>query len=81
MDAYLTSEMLRALTEGNIPKFVGYALIFGFLWMEVRGLKKEVTKLNTTIASSFSKSEERFKKIETKELDFEHRLTLLEHKT
>ncbi len=79
MDAFLTSQMIHSLVQGDFPKFVGYALIFLCLWIEVRGLKKEVKKLTETISKSFAKGETRFDTIEKQAKDFEHRLTLLEH--
>ncbi len=74
MDAILTAEMIKALTEGNLGKFLGYVVIFSFLWIEVRGLKKEVIKLTETIGESFQKGEARFTRIEG-------RIEMLEHKT
>ena len=71
MDQILTSKIIDSLIQGNIPNFLSYVAIFMFIWIEVRGLKKEVSKLNTTIAKSFAEGENRFTKIE-------HRLTLLE---
>lgn len=77
MDAlgtYLTAEIIKALGEGNLMKFGAYVAIFLVLWLEMKGIKKEVAKLNGTIAKSFADGETRFK-------DIEHRLTVLEQKT
>lgn len=79
MDAILTAEMVSALSEGNIVKFLGYVAIFTFIWIEVRGLKKEIARLNATISKSFADGEARFDRIEKLELEFEHRLTMLEN--
>jgi hypothetical protein len=64
LDAYLTGEILRALTEGNIGKFAAYGLVFIFLWIEVRGMKKQLILLNKNIADKFQEGEHRFEQIE-----------------
>lgn len=79
LGSYLASEMLKSLGEGNFHKFVGFVLIFALLWWQLRGLKKEFSKLNSTITKGFADGEARFDKIEKRELEFEHRLTLLEN--
>lgn len=71
METILTSEIIKSLSEGDLPRFLSSVAIFVFIWIEVRGLKKEVAKLNSTIAKSFAEGEDRFSTIE-------HRLTLLE---
>lgn len=80
MDAYLTSELLRALGEGDIKKFVAYLAIFLVIWMEVRGVKNQLKTLNTNVSNSFAAGEKRFDTIEHSILDHEHRLLALEHK-
>lgn len=82
MDAlgtYLTAEIIKALGEGNLPKFAAFVAIFTLLWWQLRGLKKEVHDLNATIQKSFADGADRFGKIEQTQLKFEHRLTLLEN--
>lgn len=74
MDTILSAEIFKALSEGDLTKFAAYTAIFVFIWIEVRGLKNEVSKLNLTIAKSFQDGENRFQKIE-------HRLTRLEDLT
>lgn len=71
MDAYFHNELIHALMTGDITKLLGYGLIFFFLWNEMRGLKKELSKLNNTIGKSFAEGEKKFEEIE-------HRLTMLE---
>jgi hypothetical protein len=66
MDTFLTGEMIKALTEGDIPRFMAYAAIFTFIWIEVRGLKKEFKKLNSTLVDGFAKGENRFSQIENR---------------
>lgn len=67
----LVGEIVKALQSGDLTKLAGYALIFIFLWIEVRGLKQEVKKLNNTIGESFKKGEDRFTKIEGRLTDLE----------
>jgi hypothetical protein len=67
MDAigsYLTAEIIKALGEGNLVKFAAYVAIFALLWIEVRGLKKQLQVLNETISKSFAAGEKRFEVIE-----------------
>lgn len=71
MDTILTGEIVKSMLEGDLPRALSYIAIFVFIWIEVRGLKKEFAKLNVTIAKSFSEGETRFSNIE-------HRLAELE---
>lgn len=80
MDQLITGEIIKAIAEGNIAKFFAYGLIFFFIWREVRSLKQEVKTLNSTIAESFAKGETRFKGLENKDIEVEHRLTVVEEK-
>ncbi len=70
--AYLSTEIIKALGEGNLPRLMAYVGIFLFLWIEVRGLKKELIKLTTSIESSFKTGEARFERIEHKIAELEH---------
>lgn len=79
MDALLTSEMLKAVIEGDTTRVLAYAAIFFFIWKEVRGLKNEVSNLNTTIAKSFAEGETRFETLEEKASNHESRLKKLEN--
>lgn len=80
MDAVLTGEILRALAAGDVPKLIAYVLIFIFIWIEVRGLKKEVAKLTTAVSKSFADGEARFDRLEQNQTKFDHRLTMIENK-
>lgn len=71
MDAILTNEIIKSIGNGDFTKMLSYLAIFIFIWVEVRGLKNEVAKLNSTISKSFEEGEKRFNEIE-------HRLHLLE---
>lgn len=71
METLISAEMIKALSEGDFPRFAAYVAIFVFIWIEVRGLKKEVAKLNGTIALKFEEGQTRFTEIE-------HRLTVIE---
>lgn len=65
LGSYLSVELLKALGEGNLTKFLAYLAIFLVLWLELRGLKKQLAILNATIADSFAAGEKRFKTIES----------------
>lgn len=56
--------IIEALQKGDLPKIIGYGLVFFFIWREVRGLKDELKHLNKTVGDSFAKGEERFTAIE-----------------
>lgn len=73
----LTSEMLKALTDGDWPRLLTNAAIFIFIWIEVRGLKKEFKKLNSTIAKSYADGETRFAHIEDRLLVLETKTTTM----
>lgn len=64
MEQILTQQIVNALAEGDFKKFIGYAVIFFVLWLEVRGLKNQLQNLNTTISKSFAQGEKRFESIE-----------------
>jgi hypothetical protein len=64
LGSYLSVELLKSLGEGNLTKFVAYLAIFLVLWLEVRGLKKQLKILNETISNSFAQGEKRFETIE-----------------
>lgn len=86
MDSYLQSQILAALIDRDWSKVVGYLLIFVFIWLQIRDLKKSLNALNKTIGDSFKVSdtkfasgELRFEAHERIHIQFEHRLTLLEN--
>lgn len=81
MDAYLVSEVLGALGTGNTSKFLGYGLVFFFIWLEVRGMKNQLKDLNTTVSKSFKEGEKRFETIEDHQTKIEVRLSKLESLT
>lgn len=60
----LTTEMLKALTDGDWPRLLTSTATFVFIWIEVRGLKKEFKTLNSNIANSFAAGESRMTHIE-----------------
>lgn len=78
MDAMITNEMIKSLSEGDLKRFIGYVAIFFFIWLEVRGMKRAIKDLGNNIATGFKAGEDRFDKIENNIKDFEHRLTVLE---
>ncbi len=64
MDSYLIAELLKALVEGNLQRFLAYGAIFLIIWIEVRGMKNQLKLLNKNIADRFSEGELRFEKLE-----------------
>lgn len=78
MDSYLTAELIKALSEGDMKKFAAYLAIFVIIWLEVRGMKKQLRKMNETISFGFAAGEKRFGDIEKHQVDIEHRVTVLE---
>lgn len=80
LGSLLTAEIIKSLGEGNLTKFAGYIAIFFLLWVQLRGVRNEITKLNATISQSFADGEARFGNIEKTQIQFEHRLTVLEDK-
>lgn len=78
MEAYLTQQILHALTTADLPKIVAYGLIFFLLWRELRGLRLEVHKLRDNVSESFKNGEKRFEKIEKQNLFFEHKIMILD---
>ena len=81
LGSYLVREIIRSAAAGNLFQFLGYVFIFLVLWLEVRGLKKAVLGLTSTVGKSFAEGEKRFQALEENDKQFEHRLTLLESKT
>ena len=78
MDTILIAQLIDAVVESDLPRFVGYAILALAVWKEVRGLKVEVKNLSGSIAESFKAGNARFDKIEETQRSFEHRLTVLE---
>jgi len=74
MEHLIQVEIYKALSEGDVTKFLAYAAIFIFIWIEVRGLKKEVANLSLTITKTFGEAEHRFKEIEYRQIKFENEL-------
>ena len=64
MDSYLISQIISALGDGNIVKAGAWIAVFFIIWLEVRGLKKQIGNLNSTISKSFAQGEKRFESIE-----------------
>ena len=74
----LVTEILKSIGEGNAAKGLFLVGIFVVIWIEVRGVKKQIRGLNDTVAKGFKEGEHRFEAIETKQLEFEHRMTMIE---
>lgn len=83
MDAigsYITIEIVKSLNQGDLTKFAAYIAIFFVIWLEVRGVKKQLKSMNATIQAAFSAGEQRFERVEEHVSKLEHRLRLLEAK-
>lgn len=78
MDSILSGGIISSIIDGKYTDAAKFIAVFVFIWLEVRGLKKEVKKLNSTIAEGFAKWEDRFSTIEQRQQNFEHRLTVIE---
>ena len=64
MDSYIISQIISALGDGNIFKAGAWIAVFFVIWLEVRGMKKQLGSLNETISKSFAQGEKRFETIE-----------------
>lgn len=64
MDSYIINQILNSLGDGNIIKAGAWIAVFFVIWLEVRGLKKQIGNLNSTISKSFAHGEKRFESIE-----------------
>lgn len=64
MDTYIMGQIISALGDGNIVKSGAWIAVFFVIWLEVRGLKKQIGNLNQTISKSFAAGEKRFESIE-----------------
>lgn len=64
MDTYIMGQIISALGDGNIVKAGAWIAVFFVIWLEVRGLKKQIGNLNQTISNSFAQGEKRFESIE-----------------
>lgn len=64
MDSYLITQIISALGDGNIVKAGAWIAVFVVIWLEVRGMKKQLGSLNETISKSFAQGEKRFETIE-----------------
>lgn len=64
MEGILINHILDSLGEGNHGKAIFNILVFLVIWLEVRGLKKQVGEINKTIEKGFDAGETRFQNIE-----------------
>lgn len=81
----MTAQILSALSNGDIKGAAAFIAIFVFLWIQVRGLRKDVRGmrselhvLNDTVKTSLAAGEKRFEEHEAKDKFFEARLTDLD---
>lgn len=85
MDAYLQAKILESLTTQSWGELAGWSLVFVFLWVEVRGLKKEfkgareeLHTMNRHFSKSLADGEKRFETLEAKAEKYDKRMTLIE---
>lgn len=52
MEAYITGQIFKGLTEGDVFKVIGYGLIFLLIWLEVRSFKKEIKGIRKDLNKS-----------------------------
>ncbi|AEG42331.1 hypothetical protein BdPhPhi1402_gp34 [Bdellovibrio phage phi1402] len=52
METYITGQIFKGLTEGDIWKVIGYALIFFLIWVEVHSLKKGIKDIRKDLVKS-----------------------------
>lgn len=64
MDSYIISQILNSLGDGNIVKAGAWIAVFVVIWLEIRGMKKQLGHLNETISKSIAQGEKRFESIE-----------------
>lgn len=74
----VADEVMRSIAHGDLWGFLKYVGIAFVLWIEVRGLKKEIKNVNTTVKSGFHNGELRFEIIEKDNRALAQRLTVLE---
>ncbi len=72
METYIVSQILESMSEGELVKAFGFVAIFFLLWVQLKGLRKEMHLINSTISEGFGKVDHRFSKIED-------RLTVVEN--
>lgn len=60
----MVNQIISALVDGNIVKAGAWIAVFVVIWLEVRGMKKQLGHLNDTILKSFAHGEKRFESIE-----------------
>lgn len=78
MESLITERLINSLSNGDTPQFLAYVVIFGLIWLDVKGMKTELKNLNTTVLKSFADGEKRFEKLESDILSFQNRITTLE---
>jgi hypothetical protein len=78
LGAYLVTELIKALGEGNLMKAGAFFAIFAILWWEIRSVKKSIESLNHTISTGFNAGELRFLEIEKIQKKHGDRLSELE---
>ncbi|WKV32922.1 hypothetical protein MAC3UK_0035 [Bdellovibrio phage MAC3UK] len=52
METYITGQIFKGLSEGDLWKVLGYGLIFFLIWLEVRSLTKGIKDIRKDITKS-----------------------------
>lgn len=79
MEQILTSSLLTSLTDGDFAGFFKFLAIFILIWLQIKGVKKELKNLSKSINESLDKGEKRFETIEQKQQKFEDKLNVFEN--
>lgn len=64
METIFINHIIQSIGDGNIVKAGAWIAVFVVIWLEVRGMKKQLGHLNETISKSFAQGEKRFESIE-----------------
>lgn len=64
METIFINHIIQSIGDGNIVKAGAWIVVFVVIWLEVRGMKKQLRHLNETISKSFAQGEKRFESIE-----------------
>lgn len=79
LDKIVVEEIASAIAAGDLPRIIVYIGIAFMLFVQIRGMRKEIKNMNGTIVAGFGAGEARFGRMENRQSNFEHRLTLLEN--
>lgn len=78
MDDILIQKILSSLAKGDTATTLTNIVIFGLIWLDVKGMKTELKNIGDTVKTSFADGEKRFEQIESVASSFQNRITTLE---